>query len=121
MELVYLLLIIGVLIAILYFSIFIWPNETESNENEKKEKEVQKEERLIDKFNKISIGQSFYEVKSILGKDYKLEEERLLREEKLLHNKDVVKKVYVWKVNNGYIRCTFYDDKLSAKEQNNLY
>lgn len=128
MELVYLLLIIGVLIAILYFSIFIWPNETESNENEKKEKEVQKEERLIDKFNKISIGQSFYEVKSILGKDYKLEEERLLREEKLLHNKDVVKKVYVWKFNGwkngwfetGYIRCTFYNDRLSAKEQRNL-
>lgn len=119
MELVYFLLLIGTLISILYFAIFTGSNETKENK-----KVEYKEESWIDKFNKISIGQSFYEVKSILGKDYKLEEERLLREEKLLHNKDVVKKVYVWKINGwfetGYIRCTFYNDRLSAKEQRNL-
>ena len=119
MELVYLLVLIGVLIAILYFAIF-----TESNETKENKKVEHKEERWIDRFNKISIGQSFYEVKSILGKNYKLEEERLLREEKLVYGKDVVKKVYVWKIfkwpNDAYIRCTFYNDRLSAKEQHNL-
>ena len=93
MNFVYLLLLVGFLIGVLYFGIFI-----DSNGNEENKKVVHKEERWIDRFNKISIGQSFYEVKSILGKNYKLEEERLLREEKLLYGKDVVKKVYVWKI-----------------------
>ena len=101
MELVYLLLIIGILIAVLYFAIFIWPNETESNENEKKEKEVQKEERWIDKFNKLYIGQTLYSVQELLGTKCELKEERLLREEKVLNNKDVIKKVYVWEIDRG--------------------
>ena len=84
-----------------------------------------KKERFIDKFNKLYIGQTLYSVQELLGTKCELKEERLLREEKVLNNKDVIKKVYVWKIDRGlgglgYIRCTFYNDKLSAKEQSNL-
>lgn len=80
---------------------------------------VVKKERFIDKFNRLYIGQSLYSVQDELGRDCELREERLLRDEK------VIKKVYVWRIDKGfagigYVRCTFYDNKLNSKEQHNL-
>lgn len=121
------LIMIGLLIGVFYYGIHRhnkikkYIMEEEKSRKEKLEKEQIEKEKLIELFNKLYIGQTLQDIQGLLGFVGELKEERLLREEKLLYGKDVVKKVYVWKINNGYIRCTFYDDKLSAKEQNNLY
>ena len=119
--------IIVMIITVFVISVFvaISSGNKEEKSSPKKEENSEKKERLIDKFNKLYIGQSLYSVQEQLGRKCELKEERLLREEKLLNDKDVIKKVYVWKFDRGlggfgYIRCTFYNDKLSAKEQSNL-
>lgn len=98
--------------------------ELDKLEKEKVEKLNAKKQKLVESFNKLYIGQTLQDVQILLGSAGDLKEERLLREDKLLYDKDVIKKVYVWKFYIGnvivVIKCTFYDDKLSAKEQSNL-
>ena len=125
--------IIIILTAMITIGLIIWcfyygfhnmsktRNEVMKYIKEKEEEEKIQKEKLVALFNKLYIGQTLYDIQGLLGSAGELKEERLLREEKLVYDNDVVKKVYVWKINSGYIRCTFYDDKLSAKEQNNLY
>ena len=124
------LIMIGLLIGGFYYGIhrhneikkYIMEDEKACKEKLKKE-QIEKE-KLVELFNKLYIGQTLQDVQILLGSAGDLKEERLLREDKLLYDKDVIKKVYVWKFYIGnvivVIKCTFYDDKLSAKEQSNL-
>lgn len=128
--------IIIILTAIITIGLIIWGfyygfhnmfktrNEVMKYIKEKEEEEKIQKEKLVVLFNKLYIGQTLQDVQILLGSVGELKEERLLREEKLLYDKDVIKKVYVWKFNIGnvivVIKCTFYNDKLSAKEQQNL-
>ena len=124
------LIIIGLLVCGFYYGIHRHNKikkyfmEEEKSRKEKLEKEQIEKEKLIDLFNNLYIGQTLQDIQGLLGFVGELKEERLLREEKLLYDKDVIKKVYVWKFNIGnvivVIKCTFYNDKLSAKEQQNL-
>ena len=124
------LIMIGLLIGGFYYGIHRHKKikkyimEDEKARKEKLKKEQIEKEKLVELFNKLYIGQTLQDVQILLGSAGDLKEERLLREDKLLYDKDVIKKVYVWKFYIGnvivVIKCTFYDDKLSAKEQSNL-
>ena len=95
------LIMIGLLIGVFYYGIHRhnkikkYIMEEEKSRKEKLEKEQIEKEKLIELFNKLYIGQTLQDIQGLLGFVGELKEERLLREEKLLYGKDVVKKVYV--------------------------